>query len=129
MLTELVNSVLDFVISHVPVEIDEEEIFPRLALARPGLNFRHIDAITPKGGQRAVQRSDFICDTDHDAGPVVSGGWAALTDKYQEPGGVGWVILNIIFQDFQAVLLRRQNACDGPSELFFSRELGRARVG
>src|ERR1700678_3863399 len=48
--------------------INEEKIFPRLALAGAGLDFRHVDLETAEGGDGLVQGAGFVGDADHQTG-------------------------------------------------------------
>ena len=76
----------DLAVFRVAVAIDEEEIFPRLALAGAGFDFRHVQFEFAKRAERAVQRADLVRDAEHDAGAVVAGGRAALAAQDEKNG-------------------------------------------
>ena len=114
---------------HVAVAIDEEEIFPGLALAGAGFDLGHVDAIAAEGGQRVIQGAHAVREAEHQAGAVVAGGRAALPAQHQKAGGVGDVVLDVVIQHGHVVSLGGQDAGDGGGALFFGRQLGGAGVG
>src|SRR5688572_33073441 len=57
MALQLVDGFGDLAIFGVAVAIDEEEVFPRLALAGAAFNLRHVPLIAAAGRQRVAQRA------------------------------------------------------------------------
>ena len=78
--------------------IDEKEIFPRLALAGAGLDFRQVDLVFAKRGNGFVQRPRLVRHTDHQTRPVIARERAALTAQHQEPRRICRVVLNVFRQ-------------------------------
>ena len=125
MLAEQLDGLGDFRVLKMAVAINEEEIFPRLALAGARFDLRHVDLVPAERGDGLVQRADLVGDADHQAGAVVAGGRTALAAEHEEARGVGGVVLNVLLQHLQAVFFRGQHAGDGGGELFPSRPVRR----
>src|SRR3954465_11997503 len=89
------QSVCHLAIGIMAVAVHEEKVFPSLAFARSRFDFRHVDTISTKRRQSAMQRTHLIHDTEHHAGAVFARGRTALTAKHQESGRVRRVVLNI----------------------------------
>jgi len=110
----------DLLFLRVAVAIYEEEILPRLPLARTRFDPGHVDAVAPERGEGAVQRADLVRDADHQAGAVVAGRRTALAAEDEEARGVGGVILDVQFQHAQVVFLGGEDTRNGGS-VFLSR--------
>src|SRR5439155_753270 len=129
LLFQLTDGFGNFVVAGMAVAVDEEEILPGFSFAGARFNFRHVDAVTAKGGERAMQRAHLVHQADHDAGAIVAGGRAALAAQHQEARRVGGIVLDVVFQHAQPVFFRSELAGDGRRALFFRRQLSRTRVG
>src|SRR5688572_21604353 len=95
------------------ITVHKEKVFPSFAFAGAGLDLSHIQSEAAKGSQRAMQCSHLICNAEHETGPVISGGGAALSAQDQEPSYVGRTVLNIYFQHLEAVALGSKRTGDG----------------
>ncbi len=113
MLAQKLDGLDDLAVLHVAVAINEEEIFPRLPLARARFNLRHVDFVTAERGNRLMQRAGLVGHADQQAGAVVAGGRTALAAEHEEARGVGGVVLNVLFEHGQAVFFGGQDAGDG----------------
>ena len=76
-----------------------------------------------------MQRANFVADAQHDARAILAGGRTALAAQHQKPRGIGGIVLDIAFENAQAVMFGRQRAGNGRGILFLGGEFGRARVG
>src|SRR6266567_2383463 len=74
----------DLFLAGVPIAINEEEILPRLALARPRFDFRHVNFITAKRRQRPVKSADPVRDAEHQARAIMPGRRTALPPEHEE---------------------------------------------
>src|SRR5207245_11437801 len=82
----------------IPSAIDTEIILPRLALAWPALDFRHVQLEPPERRQRRVQRTHLIGDAEHQTRPVVTRRWTALPAEYKKSSHIRTIILNVCFE-------------------------------
>src|SRR5712675_731294 len=110
MLSQMAQGVFHFAILDVSVAVDKKEVLPGFSLAGTRFDFGHINAVTAEGGQSAVQRADFVGNTDHNAGAVAAGWGTALAPQHQEARGVGRVVLDIVIENIQALLFSRENS-------------------
>ena len=55
-----------------------------------------------------MERTDFMHDAEHHAGPVASGRRTALASQDQESGGVDRIVLNVALENLQPVSLGRE---------------------
>src|SRR5262245_45409217 len=60
----------DLAVNGVAIAVHEEEVFPHLAFAGARLDFRHVQPITAKRGERGVERANLVLDAEHEAGAV-----------------------------------------------------------
>src|ERR1022692_5041884 len=93
------------------------------------LDFGEVDSVAAEGGERVVQRPDFVRDAYHETGAVVAGGRAALATEDEKARGVGGVVLNVLLRQRETVFLGSERAGDGGGVFFLRREFGGARVG
>lgn len=124
MFAEILDGAGDFFVLGMAVAIDEEEIFPGFAFAGAGFDFGQIDFGAAEGRERFVKRADFVRDADHEAGPVLAGGRAALAAEHEKSGGVGGVVLDVLLEDLKAVFFGGQKSGHGGGFAVFGSQFG-----
>jgi hypothetical protein len=113
---------------HVSLAIYKEDVLPGLALAGPGFDLGHVDAIAAEGNQRAIKRPHPVREAEHQARAVLAGGRTALPSEDQKPGGIGDVVLDVVVQHGHVVSFGGQDSRNGGGGLFFGRQLSRSGI-
>src|SRR5258708_16237877 len=103
----------NFLVLRMAVAINEKEIFPRLPFAGTRLDFRQVDFVMAKCGNRFMQRADFVGNAYHQTRAVVAGRRTALAAENEKTRGIRSVGLNVLLKNLQAVFFFSQNSRDG----------------
>ncbi len=109
--------------------INEEEVFPRLALARTRLNLRHVDLELAERGNGLVQRARLVGHAQHQTRAIITRRRTALTAEHEKARGIRRIVLDVLRQNFQTVFFRCQHATERGRKIFLRGKLGGARIG
>ena len=82
MSVKLFDGLGDLAVLSVPVAIDEEEIFPCFSFTGAAFDLCHIQLVAAEGGERVVERADFVHDAEHEAGAIMAGRRRTLASEY-----------------------------------------------
>src|SRR5687768_2378811 len=72
----------------VPLDVDEENIFPGLAAGGTGFDLGHVETMGGKGSQEIVQRANLILDRQHERGLVTTSPFRRFLRQYEKAGKV-----------------------------------------
>jgi len=102
---KLLDRLRNFFVLRVAVAINEEKIFPCLALARARFDFRQINLEFAERGDGFVQCADFVGNADHQTRAVIARRRTALATKHEKARRIRRVVLNVLFKNSQFVFL------------------------
>ena len=112
----------------VSLEVDEEEVVPRLAPRRPRLDQREIDPRFLKGREQIAQRPHVVFDRHHEGGLVVAAGLGVLHRQDEKAGHVIVPVLDRGGENPEIVDFGRFARRDGGRVLLLRGDLGRSRT-